>query len=80
MPANAAAVQKLLHSKKEGKDQESKQSSTTYLIMFTHWPEHRGDVNGDIYYADGTCEGQYGCVVGPSRAHMGSRDGGLLWV
>ena len=37
MPANGAAVQNLSHSKKEGKDQESIQPSTTYLIMFTRW-------------------------------------------
>ena len=31
MPANAAAVQKLLYGKKECKDQESTQPSATYL-------------------------------------------------
>ena len=72
MPAYTAAVQKLLHSKKEGKDQESIQSSTTYLIMFTRWPEHRGDVNDVIYDADGACEGRYEWLVEPSRANMGS--------
>ena len=76
MSANAAAVQKLLHSKKEGKDLKSIKSSTTYLIMFTYWHEHRGDVNDVIYDADGACESRYGCVGGPTRANMGSRE----WV
>ena len=57
MTANAAAVQKVLHSEKEDKEYESIQPSTTYLIMFTRWPEHRGDVNDVIYDADGACEG-----------------------
>ena len=44
--------------------------------MFTHWPEHDGDVNDVIHDVDGTCEGRYGCVEGPRRANMGSRE----WV
>ena len=67
MPFNAEAVQKILHSKKEGKDQESIQPCTTYLIMFTRRPEHRSDVNDVIYDAGGECEGRYGC----GRAHEG---------
>ena len=38
------------------------------------WPEHHGDVNDVTYDADGACEGQYGCVGGPRRANMGSRE------
>ena len=44
--------------------------------MFTGWPEHRGDVNDVIFDADGACEVRYGCVGGPTRANMGSRE----WV
>ena len=44
--------------------------------MFRSWPEHRGDVNYVIYDADGSCEGRYGCVGGPTRANMGSGE----WV
>ena len=72
MPANAAIVQKILHGRKEDKDQESIQPSTIYLIMFIRWPEHRGDVNGVIYDADGACECRYGCVEVPMRTIMGS--------
>ena len=46
------------------------------LIMFTLWPEHRGDADDVIYDADGACEGRYGCVGEPMRANMGSRE----WV
>ena len=55
MPANAAAVQKI-------------------ITCFTRWPENRGDVNDVIYDADGACMGQYGCVEGPTRDNMGSRE------
>ena len=50
MPANAAAVQKII----------------TCL--------HAGDVNDVIYDADGACMGRYGCVGGPTRDNMGSRE------
>ena len=42
--------------------------------MFTRWPENRGDVNDVIYDADGACMGRYGCVRGPTRDNMGSRE------
>ena len=42
--------------------------------MFTRWPENRGDVNDVIYDADGACMGRYGCVGGPTRDNMGSRE------
>ena len=42
--------------------------------LFTPWPEHRGDMNDVTINADGACEGRYGCVGGPTRAHMGSRE------
>ena len=47
---------------------------TQNYYLFTCWPEQRGDVTDVIYYADGACEGQYGCVGGPRRANMGSRE------
>ena len=42
--------------------------------MFTRWPENRGDVNDVINDADGACMGRYGCVGGPTRDNMGSRE------
>ena len=49
------------------------QPSKNYY-MFTRWPENRGDVNDVIYDADGACMGRYGCVGGPTRDNMGSRE------
>ena len=37
-------------------------------------PENRGDVNDVIFDADGACMGRYGCVGGPTRDNMGSRE------
>ena len=44
--------------------------------MFKRWPEHRGDMNVAIYDADGACKGRYGCVGGPRKVNMCSRE----WV
>ena len=42
--------------------------------MSTRWPENRGDVKDVIYDAGGACMGRYGCVGGPTRDNMGSRE------
>ena len=42
--------------------------------LFTRWPDNRGDVNDVIYDANAACEDQYGCVEGPRKANMGSRE------
>ena len=49
------------------------QPSKNYY-MFTRWPENRGDVNDVIYDADGACMGRHGCVGGPTRDNLGSRE------
>ena len=42
--------------------------------MLTRWPENRRDVNDVIYDAYGACMDRYGCVGGPTRDNMGSRE------
>ena len=42
--------------------------------MFTRRPENCGDVNDVIYDANGAFMGLYGCVGGPTRDNMGSRE------
>ena len=45
-----------------------------FFFLISRWPEHRRDVNDVIYDTNGACEGRYGCVGGPRRANMGSRE------